>query len=458
MSRYETYKPSGIDWIGDVPKNWERKRFRYCFDNNKGLSITKENLVEVGIPCVNYGEIHSKYGFKVDPEVNELLCVDEKYLETNQSSILSEGDFVFADTSEDIEGSGNFTHLVGSQQIFAGYHTIISRLRIKAVPRFVAFYFDSVGFRNQIRRDIQGVKVFSITNKILKDTILFFPEFSEQLTIANYLDDQTQKIDRLIANKKAQAEKLKELRQIEINNAVTKGLNSNADMKDSGIEWLGKIPKHWEVKKVKQLLKPEKNAIKTGPFGSDLKFEDLVEQGIKVYNQRSVLDNDWISGEGYITEEKYKSLETCTIYPGDIVITTRGTIGKASIFPTNAELGILHPCLMRVRMNNYRILNDFLRIIINESGYFFEALKLASNATTIDVVYSDNLKEVKVALPPPTEQKAIIDFVVQRTTAIDQLITNIEAQIEKLLELRKIKIYEAVTGKIKVNAYAETTA
>lgn len=109
-------------------------------------------------------------------------------------------------------------------------------------------------------------------------------------------------------------------------------------------------------------------------------------------------------------------------------------------------------------MNNYRILNDFLRIIINESGYFFEALKLASNATTIDVVYSDNLKEVKVALPPPTEQKAIIDFVVQRTTAIDQLITNIEAQIEKLLELRKIKIYEAVTGKIKVNAYAETTA
>ncbi|MGH2642889.1 MAG: restriction endonuclease subunit S [Chitinophagaceae bacterium] len=214
---------------------------------------------------------------------------------------------------------------------------------------------------------------------------------------------------------------------------------------------MGKIPKHWEVRKVKQLLKPEKNAIKTGPFGSDLKFEDLVEQGVKVYNQRSVLDNDWVSGEGYITEEKYKSLETCTIYPGDIVITTRGTIGKASIFPENAELGILHPCLMRVQMNNHHILNDFLKIIINESRYFLEALKLANNATTIDVVYSDNLKEVKIAIPLISEQKEIIAFVINRTTAIDQLIKNIESQIEKLQELRKIKIYEAVTGKICLN-------
>ncbi|MBK7695618.1 MAG: restriction endonuclease subunit S [Saprospiraceae bacterium] len=284
-----------------------------------------------------------------------------------------------------------------------------------------------------------------------------FPK-AEQLTIANYLDDQTQKIDRLIANKKAQAEKLKELRQIEINNAVTKGLNPNAEMKHSGIVWLGKIPKHWEVRKIKQLLKPEKNAIKTGPFGSDLKFEDLIEEGIKVYNQRSVLDNDWESGEGYISEKKYETLKTCTIFPDDMVITTRGTIGKVSIFPLNAELGILHPCLMRIQMNSQRILNDYLKIIINDSSFFFEALKLASNATTIDVIYSESLKEVKIPVPPVQEQIEITSYLKERIASTDKLSYNIQTQIEKLQELRKIKIYEAVTGKIKVNAYVEKTA
>ncbi|MFZ4799649.1 MAG: restriction endonuclease subunit S, partial [Bacteroidia bacterium] len=411
-----------------------------------------------GIPCVNYGEIHSKYGFKVNPEKDELLCVDEKYLETNPSSLLSNGHFVFADTSEDIEGSGNFTHLIGNHKIFAGYHTIVSRLKINAHPRYVAYFFDSVAYRNQIRSEVQGVKVFSITNKILKDTILFFPELTEQVTIANHLDYQTQKIDRLIANKKAQAEKLKELRQLEINNAVTKGLNPNNEMKDSSYEWLGEIPSHWEVRKIKQLLKPEKNAIKTGPFGSDLKFEDLIEEGIKVYNQRSVLDNDWESGEGYISEKKYETLKTCTIYPDDIVITTRGTIGKVSIFPSNAELGILHPCLMRIQMNSKRILKDYLKIIINDSSFFFEALKLASNATTIDVIYSESLKEVKIPVPPIQEQIEITSYLQKRIGSTDKLIKNIQVQIEKLQGLRKIKIYEAVTGKIKINAYVEATA
>ena len=265
----------------------------------------------------------------------------------------------------------------------------------------------------------------AVSTVALKSSKVTLPSPSEQLTIANYLDDQTQKIDRLIANKKSQAEKLKELRQIEINNAVTKGLNPNAEMKDSGIEWLGKIPKHWELKKIKQLLKPEKNAIKTGPFGSDLKFEDLIEEGIKVYNQRSVLDNDWKSGEGYISAEKYESLKTCTIFPDDIVITTRGTIGKVSIFPADAELGILHPCLMRIQMNSQRILNDYLKIIINDSSFFFEALKLASNATTIDVIYSDSLKEVKIPDPPTNEQVEITTYLQKKVSAIDQLIKNI---------------------------------
>lgn len=458
MSRYETYKPSGIDWIGEVPKHWEVKRLK--------------NIVST--------DIGGLWGDEAAEDENDIIVLRVADFDRTNSRIIDNPDFTYRNIkASQLDGrlikqgdilleksGGGEQQPVGKAVLFdKDIRAVTSNFinKIETIPsvnnHFALYLFEALYFNNiNVRNIKQTTGIQNLDNTGYFGEKISLPPATEQHNIANYLDDQTQKIDRLIANKKAQAEKLKELRQIEINKAVTKGLNPNAEMKESGIEWLGKIPKHWEVKKVKQLLKSEKNAIKTGPFGSDLKFEDLVEQGIKVYNQRSVLDNDWVSGEGYITQEKYKSLETCTIYPGDIVITTRGTIGKASIFPENAELGILHPCLMRVQMNNYRVLNDFLKIIINESGYFLEALKLASNATTIDVVYSDNLKEVKIAVPPTTEQKEIIAFVVKRTEAIDQLIKNIEAQIEKLQELRKIKIYEAVTGKIKVNAYAETTA
>lgn len=213
-------KDSGVEWIGKMPEHWEVKRFRNLFDFGKGLSITKENLQDEGIPCVNYGEIHSKYGFEVIPERDALKCVDSKYLVFN-NSMLNKGDFVFADTSEDIEGSGNFTYLNSSKRIFAGYHTVITRLKITAIHRYIAYYFDSLSFRNQIRNKVKGVKVFSITQSILKGTFVLLPNLKEQQQIADYLDTQTAKIDQAIALKTAHIEKLKEYKSVLINDVVT---------------------------------------------------------------------------------------------------------------------------------------------------------------------------------------------------------------------------------------------
>ena len=447
MNRYETYKPSGIDWIGEVPEVWEIKRIKRIAEILRGASPRP-------IDDEKYFDDNGEFSWVRISDVT----ASETYLNETYEKLSELG----SSLSVKIKPGDLFVSIAGSvgkpiiSNIKACIHDGFVWLKSPKVDtKYLYYILNADGIYGGLGK--LGTQL-NLNTQILGSVIIPIPSKTEQLTIANYLDDQTQKIDRLIANKKTQAEKLKELRQIEINNAVTKGLNPNAEMKDSGIEWLGKIPKHWEVKKIKQLLKPEKNAIKTGPFGSDLKFEDLIEEGIKVYNQRSVLDNDWKSGEGYISAEKYESLRTCTIFPDDIVITTRGTIGKVSIFPSDAELGILHPCLMRIQMNSQRILNDYLKIIINDSSFFFEALKLASNATTIDVIYSDSLKEVKIPVPPTNEQIEITTYLQKRVSAIDQLIKNIEAQIEKLQEVRKIKIYEAVTGKIKVNAYAETTA
>ncbi|WP_452603246.1 restriction endonuclease subunit S [Pontimicrobium sp. MEBiC06410] len=214
-------KESGIEWLGEIPEHWEVVKFRYKFETSKGLTITKANLQDEGVPCVNYGEIHSKYGFEVNPEIHNLKCVSEEYLNTNESSLLSKGDFVFADTSEDIEGSGNFTHLHSDIPTFAGYHTIIARLVDNSNYRFFAYFFDSSTFRTQIQNLVKGVKVFSITNKILKDTDLLFPPIEEQNQIADFIDVKIDKIFVSSEKLKTSIQKLKEYRQSLISEAVT---------------------------------------------------------------------------------------------------------------------------------------------------------------------------------------------------------------------------------------------
>ena len=214
-------KDSGIEWLGEIPEHWDEVSFRFCFSLNKGLNITKANLISNGVPCVNYGEIHSKYGFEVNPDENSLSCVSEEYLDENESALLSKGDFVFADTSEDIEGSGNFTHLNSETPTFAGYHTIIARLIKEFDFRFVAYYFDSFAYRSQIQNKVKGVKVFSITNKILKESIMLYPPVQEQFEISSYLDSKIKQSLEITEKLKYEIKKLKSYRQSIISEAVT---------------------------------------------------------------------------------------------------------------------------------------------------------------------------------------------------------------------------------------------
>ena len=135
-------KNSGIEWLGPVPTHWSISKARYCFLFDKGLTITKENLQENGIPCINYGEIHSRYGFEINPNIHKLKCVNEAHLKNDKNSLLIKGDIIFADTSEDVDGAGNFSQLTTDNAIFAGYHTIIARPIDRKNYRFLAYLFD----------------------------------------------------------------------------------------------------------------------------------------------------------------------------------------------------------------------------------------------------------------------------------------------------------------------------
>lgn len=214
-------KDSGVEWLGNVPEHWTVLKNRHIFNFSKGLSITKENLQESGIPCVSYGEVHSKFGFEFNPEINDLKFVSEEYLKTSKNCLLNSGDFIFADTSEDFEGSGNFSYLNSNSQVFAGYHTVIARLKSKQKPRFFAYIFDSNAHRKQIQTQVKGIKVFSITQGILKDIYSWLPPVHEQDLIVEYLDNECKKISLLKAKQIELIEKLKEYRSSIISHAVT---------------------------------------------------------------------------------------------------------------------------------------------------------------------------------------------------------------------------------------------
>ncbi|EPG1965852.1 restriction endonuclease subunit S [Acinetobacter baumannii] len=214
-------KDSGIEWLGEVPEHWKLLQTRHIFNFGKGLTITKEDLSDEGIPCINYGEIHSKYGFEFNPLDNPLKCVSHDFIESNKNCLLNEGDFIFADTSEDLEGSGNFSYLNQKSTVFAGYHTIIARPKSGLNHRYLAYMFDSNAYRGHVRTEMKGVKVYSVSQGVLKSRLAWLPPIEEQDQIVKLLDEKTSKIDTLIAKQRELIAKLKNYRTSIISHAVT---------------------------------------------------------------------------------------------------------------------------------------------------------------------------------------------------------------------------------------------
>ena len=196
-------KDSGIEWIGDIPEHWDMVKLRKLFKFGSGLTITKSDLRDQGIRVINYGEIHSKYKFDVDINRDKLKCVDESYLDNRKSALVNKGDFIFCDTSEDREGSGNCVVVRehNDKLLFAGSHTVTARLRSRQDPIYIRYMLMASPIKEQISSTVVGIKVYSITQAILKTIIGVLPPLKEQKSIASYLDKKCNEIDKLISSK-----------------------------------------------------------------------------------------------------------------------------------------------------------------------------------------------------------------------------------------------------------------
>ena len=211
--------------VNDEGKKWNKVRMKDVFSFTKGLSITKENLEEKGVPVISYGQIQSKEnkGGRIDDSL--IRFVNESYLETGKKSLTEQYDFIFADTSEDLEGCGNNVYVDRNMTLFAGYHTIILRNKKHQDNKFLAYLFLSDIWRTQIRQSVCGIKVYSITQKDLAPVEIVLPSYEEQVKISNYLDKKTSAIDSIVENITKEIDSLKTYRRALINEAVTGKLN-----------------------------------------------------------------------------------------------------------------------------------------------------------------------------------------------------------------------------------------
>lgn len=219
------------------------------------------------------------------------------------------------------------------------------------------------------------------------------------------------------------------------------------EMKDSGLEWLGNVSSDVKLVPLKYLLKKERMPIKVGPFGSQLSGTDFLkeESDFWVYNQRIVLDENYEAGDAYISSEKYETMIGFHVYEDDILITTRGTIGKISRIPHIHKPGILHPCIIRFRIDDSLYDYRLLKLIFNQSDFVTEQILYKSNATTIEVIYSDTLKNIILPVWDMQTQRKIADFLDTKCSEIDALTADIQTQIDTLEQYKRSVITETVT-------------
>ena len=214
-------KDSGIEWIGEIPEHWEVKRMKSIYNFGKGLNITKADLVDKGISVISYGQIHSKLNTGTYIKDSLIKYVPEIFLENNNASLVKKGDIIFADTSEDLEGCGNCIYIDRDMLLYAGYHTIIAKNISTYINRYFSYLFQTDCWRSQIRKMVNGVKLFSIPQKLLSSTDIITPPLSEQQSIATYLDQKCSEIDALISIKQQKIEKLKDYKKSLIFECVT---------------------------------------------------------------------------------------------------------------------------------------------------------------------------------------------------------------------------------------------
>jgi type I restriction enzyme S subunit len=315
--------------------------------------------------------------------------------------------------------------------------------------RFQYYFIQSSNFQDKFKLSLSGL-IGGVSISTLRDFELVLPSIQEQHQIVQFLDNKTELIDKLISTKERKITLLKEQRTSLINQVVTKGLNPNVKLKDSGVEWIGEIPEHWKSCNLRYVLELLTDFESNGSFSSVKENVKVDDEGEVWYVRMTDLENNNIRNEKckYCDLDTYNFLHKTKVYGGELLITKRGEIGKVYLFPYNCGLSTLGPNSYLLRLKN--IVNSHFLYFFYISDIGQTTLKLLDNSTTIGSLYKDDIKGSSVIVPPIDEQQQIVEYLVSKTKEIDDLVQLEQKKIDLLKQYRQSLISEVVTGKIKV--------
>ena len=430
---YPLYVSCDIHWFNEIPQNWKEVRVEQYLikkDENIGdlwsstqlLSLTQKGIIEKDIND-GKGKTHSDYSTYQAVDIGDLV-------------------FCLFDIDETPRTVGLSTK---KGMITSAYTAFKSKENINT--QYLYYFFESLDDAKALKPYYKGLRKTVRPPEFLKIHVPFPPKV-EQDVISKFLDNETARIDNLIAKQEQLIELLKEQRKSIISHAVTKGLNQNTPMKNSGVKWLGEVPEHWITPSSKHLLEIP---ITDGPHETP----NFVDDGVPFISAEAISKGkiDFEKKRGYITPElnaiysKKYSPKIEDIY----MVKSGATTGKVAMVETTEEFNIWSP-LAVFRCNKNKVLPKFLLAVFN-SSHFYDALVLNWSYGTQQNIGMGVLSNIEIPCPPLKEQAEIIQHLDAQNTKFDKLISTQSQLIEKLKEYRSSIISHAVTGKIDVREF-----
>jgi type I restriction enzyme S subunit len=419
MKKYDNYKNSGVEWLGEIPEHWEEKKFKHIFSE-------KKKTTNLDLPCgsISFGKVVYKD--------------DEKIPESTKRSyqVLSNGDFLINPLNLNYDLISLRIALADKEVVVSsGYIILKNNLKLnKDYFKWLLHIFDVVYMKTLGSGVRQTLSFTHIAN-----CELVFPPLEEQNKMADFLETKTTKIDQAIAIKQQQIELLKERRQVLIHKAVTRGLNQNVKLKDSGVAWIGEIPEHWEVKKLKYCTN-----IFRGKFTHRPRNDERLYDGNYPFFQTG----DVARAGKFLSEHRQTlnefGLRVSTLFPrGTIVMTIAANIGDIAILDIDA---CFPDSIVGFKPMNY-LERDFLynSLLVMKEQFMSSTIKNTQMNLNVDRIGIN-----AIVIPSIEEQKKIVEFIETTTTKIATAISLKEQEIEKLKEYKMSLIDGVVTGKVKV--------
>ncbi|MBQ8767925.1 MAG: restriction endonuclease subunit S [Clostridia bacterium] len=435
----EQMKPSGIVWMGDIPRNWNIKRVKYLASLKGRIGwqgLTSDEYIDEGpylITGIDFKDGGIDWGNCVHISEKRWAEAPDIHIKNGDLLITKDGTVGKVAVVSGLEGKASLNSGV-----------LLVRTHEDYDKRFLFWVLQSEEFWTWFRLKNAGNS--TIIHLYQGDFVEFsytFPEIGEQQQIAAFLDNQCTKIDGIIADIEKQIEILQKYKKSLITETVTKGLDKSVPMKDSGIEWIGEIPNSWYVKRIKYVI----DSIKDGTHGTF----DRVDSGEYLLSAKNVFDNGIRIGdnESEISVNDYKSI-VANGYPqkSDVLLCCVGTVGRCSVYEFDKPYAFQRSV-------------SFLRPLASTDSFFLQ-YALQSNSTLIqeqllinksaqDGLYMGSVREMVIAIPDTIEeQRTISNFLNTKVKDIDELISNKDQQLEKIQQYKKSLIYEYVTGKKRV--------